>query len=116
MIGRAEARFGTETRDLAQRVGFSAAREEKHRHVEEGCVFRIHAEFVEEHVFDDEQPTWAQGVANSSKQARILHRVEAMRDWLKTAEGCGCKSIDECRLFDAEEVDLPAPELTVIRR
>ena len=47
---------------------------------------------------------------------RLIERAEAMRDWLKTAEGCGCQSVDECGLFDAEQVDLPAADLTVIRR
>lgn len=30
----------------------------------------------------------------------LISRAEAMRDWLKTAEGCGCQTIDECALFD----------------
>jgi MerR family redox-sensitive transcriptional activator SoxR len=30
----------------------------------------------------------------------LIERAEAMRDWLKTAEGCGCQTIDECGLFD----------------
>ena len=29
-----------------------------------------------------------------------IRRAEATRDWLRTAEGCGCQSIDECGLFD----------------
>ena len=29
-----------------------------------------------------------------------IRRAEAMRDWLRAAEGCGCQSIDECGLFD----------------
>lgn len=32
----------------------------------------------------------------------LIARAEAMRDWLKTAQGCGCQSIDECGLFDLE--------------
>jgi MerR family redox-sensitive transcriptional activator SoxR len=47
----------------------------------------------------------------------LIERAEAMRDWLKTAEGCGCESIDECGLFDADRTSsMPAPQLTVIRR
>ena len=48
----------------------------------------------------------------------LIVRAEAMRDWLKTAQGCGCQTIDECGLFD---LDTKGPrqstlELTVIRR
>ena len=32
----------------------------------------------------------------------LIQRAEAMRDWLKTAQGCGCESVDECGLFDTE--------------
>jgi MerR family redox-sensitive transcriptional activator SoxR len=32
----------------------------------------------------------------------LIARAEAMRDWLKTAEGCGCQTIDECGLFDED--------------
>ena len=46
---------------------------------------------------------------------RLIQRAEAMRDWLKTAEGCGCQSVDDCGLFDADRIDLPDAELTVIR-
>ena len=41
----------------------------------------------------------------------LIARAEAMRDWLKTAESCGCQTIDECALFDepraAGAVQLP---------
>lgn len=30
----------------------------------------------------------------------LIARAEAMRAWLRTAEGCGCQTIDECALFD----------------
>jgi MerR family redox-sensitive transcriptional activator SoxR len=46
----------------------------------------------------------------------LIRRAEAMRDWLRTAEGCGCQSIDDCGLFDADQVGLPPAALTVIRR
>lgn len=47
----------------------------------------------------------------------LIARAEAMRDWLKTAQGCGCETIDECGLFDADRVGTAAaPELTIIRR
>ena len=47
----------------------------------------------------------------------LIARAEAMRDWLKTAQACGCETIDECGLFDADRVGATAtPGLTVIRR
>jgi MerR family transcriptional regulator, redox-sensitive transcriptional activator SoxR len=47
----------------------------------------------------------------------LIVRAEAMRDWLKTAQGCGCETIDECGLFDGDRVsEATTPELTVIRR
>jgi MerR family redox-sensitive transcriptional activator SoxR len=47
----------------------------------------------------------------------LIERAEAMRDWLRTAEGCGCQSIDDCGLFDpSQTASMPAAELTVIRR
>lgn len=47
----------------------------------------------------------------------LIARAEAMRDWLRTAQGCGCETIDECGLFDLEAA-APASDtqLTVIRR
>jgi MerR family redox-sensitive transcriptional activator SoxR len=47
----------------------------------------------------------------------LIVRAEAMRDWLKTAQGCGCETIDECGLFDQERQGpkQPPPELTVLR-
>ena len=46
-----------------------------------------------------------------------IARAEAMRDWLRTAEGCGCQTIDECGLFDEDRADpLPTAELTVIKQ
>ena len=46
----------------------------------------------------------------------LIRRAEAMRDWLRTAESCGCASVDECGLFDIRQTDLPAAELSVMRR
>ncbi len=47
----------------------------------------------------------------------LIARAEAMRDWLKTAQGCGCETIDECGLFDLDDAaTAPAPQLAVIRR
>ena len=37
----------------------------------------------------------------------LISRADAMRDWLKTAEGCGCQTIDECALFDAPTSGAP---------
>ena len=34
----------------------------------------------------------------------LIHRAEAMRDWLEAARECRCASIDECGLFDAAHV------------
>ena len=47
---------------------------------------------------------------------KLIQRAEAMRDWLRTAEGCGCQSVDECGLFDTDQSALPPADLTVIRR
>jgi MerR family redox-sensitive transcriptional activator SoxR len=30
----------------------------------------------------------------------LITRAEAMRDWLRLAQGCGCPTIDVCALFD----------------
>lgn len=30
----------------------------------------------------------------------LIERAQAMRAWLATASGCGCQTIDVCRLFD----------------
>lgn len=30
----------------------------------------------------------------------LIGRAEAMREWLKAAEGCTCQAIDDCALFD----------------
>jgi MerR family redox-sensitive transcriptional activator SoxR len=40
----------------------------------------------------------------------LIKRAEAMRDWLTTASGCGCETLDVCRLFDAEASDLGQPK------
>ena len=39
----------------------------------------------------------------------LIARAEAMRDWLETAKGCGCETIDECGLFDLEPQESKAP-------
>ena len=48
----------------------------------------------------------------------LIVRAEAMRYWLKTAQGCNCQTIDECGLFDVERQapTQPTVELTVVRR
>ena len=47
----------------------------------------------------------------------LIARAEAMRDWLETAQGCNCQTIDECGLFDLNvQEQRPTLELTVIRR
>jgi MerR family redox-sensitive transcriptional activator SoxR len=38
----------------------------------------------------------------------LIARAEAMRDWLQTATGCDCESLDVCALFDEQT---PAPAL-----
>ena len=43
----------------------------------------------------------------------LIERAEAMERWLTTATGCGCSSIDDCRLFDAASA-LPV-QLNVVR-
>jgi MerR family redox-sensitive transcriptional activator SoxR len=30
----------------------------------------------------------------------LIERAQRVRTWLQTASGCGCQTIDECRLFD----------------
>jgi MerR family transcriptional regulator, redox-sensitive transcriptional activator SoxR len=32
----------------------------------------------------------------------LIERAQAMRQWLSTATGCGCQTLDACALFDAE--------------
>lgn len=44
----------------------------------------------------------------------LIAGAEAMRDWLKTAQGCDCQAIDECGLFDAKQ--LAPTELSVVHR
>ena len=47
----------------------------------------------------------------------LIARAEAMRDWLKAAEGCSCQAIDDCGLFDTDQVNGSAlAELNVVRR
>lgn len=31
----------------------------------------------------------------------LIERAQAMRDWLVVASDCGCESLDDCGLFDA---------------
>ena len=35
----------------------------------------------------------------------LIMRAQAMRDWLRAAEGCRCEAIDACGLFDLENLD-----------
>ena len=46
----------------------------------------------------------------------LIARAEAMRAWLKTAQGCGCETIDECGLFDQDQPRDESFQLSVIRR
>lgn len=47
----------------------------------------------------------------------LIARAEAMRDWLKTAESCGCQTIDECGLFDVERSSSALPDaINVVKR
>jgi hypothetical protein len=44
----------------------------------------------------------------------LIAPAQAMRDWLATATGCNCKTLDVCALFDGEsaiEAATPAPPL-----
>lgn len=36
----------------------------------------------------------------------LIDRAEKVRAWLRSATGCDCHSVDECRLFD--DISLPA--------
>lgn len=38
----------------------------------------------------------------------LIERAQRMRDWLTTAEACGCESLDACGLFDGET---PPPQV-----
>jgi MerR family redox-sensitive transcriptional activator SoxR len=38
----------------------------------------------------------------------LIARAQQVRAWLATATGCGCQTIDECGLFDADAPALPA--------
>ncbi|HEX2128911.1 MAG TPA: MerR family transcriptional regulator, partial [Solirubrobacterales bacterium] len=35
----------------------------------------------------------------------LISRAEAMRQWLRAAEGCSCEAIDDCALFDPDHVE-----------
>ncbi len=37
----------------------------------------------------------------------LIERAQEMRDWLATATGCGCQTLEVCALFDADAE--PAP-------
>jgi MerR family redox-sensitive transcriptional activator SoxR len=47
----------------------------------------------------------------------LITRAGAMRDWLKAAKVCSCQAIDDCGLFDPDQVGgTELGELTVIRQ
>jgi MerR family redox-sensitive transcriptional activator SoxR len=49
----------------------------------------------------------------------LIERAQAMREWLSTATGCGCESLDDCRLFvmlDGGFESSRALELNVIQQ
>jgi MerR family redox-sensitive transcriptional activator SoxR len=37
----------------------------------------------------------------------LIERAQEMRDWLATATGCGCQTLDVCALFDADAEQAP---------
>lgn len=39
----------------------------------------------------------------------LVRRAEAMREWLSAARSCTCESVDECALFDPDELDSKLP-------
>jgi MerR family redox-sensitive transcriptional activator SoxR len=43
----------------------------------------------------------------------LIARAEAMRDWLTTATGCNCDTLDVCALFDPAS-DVPAEPLRLV--
>jgi MerR family redox-sensitive transcriptional activator SoxR len=48
----------------------------------------------------------------------LIVRAQAMRDWLQTATGCNCETLDVCALFDGEGPDAQAdaqPPLSITR-
>jgi MerR family redox-sensitive transcriptional activator SoxR len=49
----------------------------------------------------------------------LIERAQAVREWLNTASGCGCDSLEDCRLFVTLESDgdgCNAHELKVIQQ
>ena len=38
----------------------------------------------------------------------LIERAEAMRGWLRAAEGCSCQAIDDCCLFDPATLNTTA--------
>jgi DNA-binding transcriptional MerR regulator len=47
----------------------------------------------------------------------LIERAQRVRQWLDTATGCGCDTLDECRLFVGfDDAGGNAPELKVIQR
>jgi MerR family transcriptional regulator, redox-sensitive transcriptional activator SoxR len=54
----------------------------------------------------------------------LIERAQAMRDWLETASGCNCETLDVCKLFEEgaktpDEIgprDAPRLELTHVGR
>ena len=43
----------------------------------------------------------------------LIRRAETVRKWLETATGCGCKSLDVCGLFSAQD-QLPPEGLHLV--
>jgi MerR family transcriptional regulator, redox-sensitive transcriptional activator SoxR len=58
------------------------------------------------HASDAGEPAHAQLRALAERKLpeveALIARAEAMRDWLVTARGCSCSSLDLCGLFDGE--------------
>jgi MerR family transcriptional regulator, redox-sensitive transcriptional activator SoxR len=50
----------------------------------------------------------------------LIERAQAVREWLRTAAGCGCDSLDDCRLFATSDSRIEGghalDELKVIQR
>jgi MerR family transcriptional regulator, redox-sensitive transcriptional activator SoxR len=45
----------------------------------------------------------------------LIVRAEAMRDWLRTATACNCKTLDVCALFDDQPAAEPPSEAATLR-
>jgi MerR family transcriptional regulator, redox-sensitive transcriptional activator SoxR len=46
----------------------------------------------------------------------LIERAQRVRQWLQTAQGCGCEAIDDCRLFDDAAAPPAIPSRLAVHR